>query len=156
MRIASIAVLLALACANSQAQANGVHTKQVTEAAAVCESGRSSRFYSDPADSCWAAFEEAVDRLEFAEAARVARRGCEKFGRGDYCTFMAWFDAAKPRVIVVRRGSENERIGRALAYASEFLWPVDVEDAELGLRAQAHLERALQPVATPARRSQRR
>lgn len=151
MRIASFTMLLALCCAHAHAQEStkGVST-QLTEAEAVCQSGKRSRLYDEPAEACWGAFEEAVDRLEFANAAAAVRRGCEKYGRGDYCTFIAWFEEGKTRVIVMRPGRENERIGRALAYAAEFLWPPDVEDAEIGARALKRMS-----AGRPARQSPR-
>jgi hypothetical protein len=140
MRIRTLVLVTALTCVSTGAGAAAAPAPKEESAAATCESGRPSRAYPEPADACWRAFSDAIDKREFIESVAYARRGCGQYKRGDFCAFINHFEDAHADATLVRRATENERVVRALAYAAEFIWPVDVEDAERGASMRRHAQ----------------
>lgn len=99
---------------------------------AACDSGRGNARYAEAVDACWSAYEAAMAKRDYPAALAAANRGCEKYGRADYCTFKSQLPAPVARGGVVRVGDEQAQLGRSVQRAALFVHPADVEDGERG------------------------
>jgi hypothetical protein len=148
---ASMVLMPALAVAYSGAAAA---EHGAGPASAVCERAASPRYTLDPldADACWDAIEAAVGAHQFERALAMAKLGCEKHRRADFCVFIERLNET-PRGVMALTGTRHERSGPYIG-AIYLVTPHDVEDAETGLYRQ--LRREADRVKTPLRRLAKR
>ena len=107
-------------------------TDDFSTAWSTCESGRAAARHTEAADACWSAFEAGMKKRDYAAAFAAAAKGCEKYGRADYCAFMTQMPKPAARGAVVKVGTQQAELGKNLVRAASLVHPVDVEDAESG------------------------
>ena len=127
-----VTVLLPLSMLAASAKAAG--TDESSGSFVVnCEQAQPSRHFPDPADACWAAYDVAVKRHEYDRARRLAKVGCEKYRRADYCSFVAHLNAQNTQLKITRIAGGNMNVAESFRSALRFVTAPDVEDAEWGI-----------------------
>ena len=104
-----------------------------SEALKVCASGEKSRLFVHPADACWTAFTLSLAAHSYADAVQAVRTGCDKYRRGDHCTFLGDIEEQAGSFVPVTGGGDRAAFGRVLARTAARVNPVDVVDAEIGV-----------------------
>src|SRR5688572_16005625 len=112
--IAAGAAVLCVLATNASARA----PDDFSAAWAACESGRASVRHVEAVDACWTAYESAMKRRNYPAAFAAAAKGCEKYGRADYCTFMSQMPQPVARGGVVKVGADQSQLGRSLTRAA--------------------------------------
>jgi hypothetical protein len=102
------------------------------EAPRVCASG-SGHGFGHPSNACWAVYESAMERRDFAAAFEAVHVGCTRYARIDFCMFAANLKVTPDAIRAAATAAERYTIRRAFERAEAIVTVHESDDAEAPL-----------------------